>query len=414
MLRFVSPAGAPVKSAVLLRQLGKALSENGNAESFAAALAARLGVRHIFGVCSGRAALWLILKSLARLRPGRNVVALPAYTCFSVAASIARCDMKMLPVELLPESLDFDLASLDAAPVGRLLCLVSANLFGLVNDGERLAEAAHAHGAYMVDDAAQAFGATRGGRFAGTQGDVGFYSLARGKALGSTQGGLIVTNSDSIAAAIAAELARLEAAPAASEAGVVVRSGIYAAFLHPRLFWLPRSLPFLKLGMTEFAPGFPVARLPKLSRALLPSMTALLGETSRTPQRNAVAIAERLACQPRFELPHPGGNCRPSYPRFPVLATDASMRWEAVRRLQASGIGASSFYPAAICDIPGIERHMAVPNFHRPRAEELAARIFTLPTHAYVGPREIERMTTILAKLAEETHVNGVGNHSRA
>lgn len=413
MLKFVPPAGAPVRSAVLLRGLGKAILENGDAEAFPAALATRLGARHIFGVSSGRAALWLILKTLGQLRPGRNVVGLPAYTCFSVAASVARCGMKIFPIELIPETLDFDFAAWEATPPEKLLCLVSGNLFGLVNDGGRMEEAARANGAFLVDDAAQALGATRNGSFAGTRGDVGFYSLARGKALGSTQGGLIVTNSDTIAAAIAEEVARLEKAPAAKTVGLALKTGLYAAFLHPRLFWVPRSLPFLKLGRTEFDPGFPVAPLPNLSRASLPGLIAMLSEASRTPQRNAAAIAERVARLPQFSLPRTGGDCQPSYPRFPVLARDGATRQEAVRRLQKSGIGASSFYPSAICDIPGIEQHMAVRYFHRPRAEDLAERVFTLPTHAYVGPREIERMAAILSELAEESNADGVRCHSR-
>lgn len=413
MLKFVPPAGAPVRSAMLLRGLGKSVLENGNADRFPAELAARLGMRHLFGVSSGRAALYVILRALQRLRPDRNVVALPAYTCFSVAASVVRCGMKMLPVDLVPETLDFEFDSLEDVPNEKLLCLVSGNLFGFANDGERMEEVAQARGAFLVDDAAQALGAVRNGRFAGTRGDVGFYSLARGKALGSVQGGLIVTNCDGIASAIAEELAQIEAVPTARTIGLLVKTGLYAAFLHPRLFWIPRALPFLKLGRTEFEPAFPVAPLPNLARASLSGLIEMLSKTNRTPQRNASAIAQRVSHDSGFTLPHPGDDCWPSFPRFPVLARDEVIRGEAVRRLEEAGIGASSFYPTAICDIPGIDRYMAVPSFHRRGAEDLASRLFTLPTHAYVGAREIERMAAVLSGFSKETNAEGVCCHSR-
>jgi dTDP-4-amino-4,6-dideoxygalactose transaminase len=278
---------------------------------------------------------------------------------------------------------------------------VTGNLFGFVNDTVPLEKAAREKTAFLVDDAAQAFGAARERRFAGTAGDVGFYSLAGGKALGSVQGGLIVTNSDATAGAIRHELEQLGALRAFDSVRLFVKTAAYAGFCHPRLFWIPWRLPFLKLGKTEFDPDFPVTQFPALTGRLLTGLAEMIGGTNGTRRGNAAAIAEKLAGNPRFALPRPVGDCRPSYIRLPVLATDARTRQRAVDRLQLAGIGASPFYPTAICDIPGIERHMAATEFHCPRAEELARRLFTLPTHAYVGPREIEHMSSVLNELEE-------------
>ena len=400
MLRLVAPAGAPVKSAELLRGLGRAVFQERSARH-TDTLAAQLRVSHIFGMSSGRAALWLILKTLKGLRPDRDVVAIPAYTCFSVAASVVRCGMKIHPIEVNPETLDFDITSLDSLPAERLLCLVTGNLFGLVNDCEQLKKAVRARGAFLVDDAAQAMGSTRNGRFAGTLGDVGFYSLAGGKASGSVQGGLIVTNSDSIARKICKEAQYVGTTPVADKIRLLLKTAGYATFLHPRLFWIPSSLPFLKLGRTEFEPGFPVAQFPRLSGALLPELIGTMGGANGTRRSNAAAIADALAGLPQFAIPQPAADCQPGYIRFPVLAKNAVIRQKAVRRLREVGIGASPFYPSAICDIPGIDQYMALREFHRPRAEQISERLFTLPTHAYVRPREIERMATVLREIQE-------------
>lgn len=400
MLRLVAPAGAPVKSAELLRSLTRAILQDGRARH-SDTLAAQLQVRHVFGMSSGRAALWLILKALHRLRPDRNVVALPAYTCFSVAATVARAGMKILPIEVNPETLDFDVTSLNSLPEKKLLCLVTANLFGLVNDAERLEKAARASGAFLVDDAAQALGSTRNGRFAGTTGDVGFYSLAGGKASGTVQGGLIVTNSEAIAEIIQEEIKHVNAVPIVTEARLLAKATAYATFLHPRLFWIPSSLPFLKLGTTEFEPGFPVAQFPHLSGSLLPGFIAAISEKNGIRRRNAQAIAEKLTGLTQFSIPQPAADCLPSYIRFPVLAKNAAARHTVVRRLRKAGIGASPLYPSAICDIPGIDRYIELQEFHRPRAEQISERLFTLPTHAYMGPRDIERMGTALRELGD-------------
>ncbi len=396
MLRFVPPAGAPLKMTQILRALVIAFSSNGDTEECLTSLAARLHVRSIFGTSSGRVALWLILRSLRRLRPDRCVVALPAYTCFSVPASIVRSGLKLHPLEIDPETLDLDFSQLDSLPREKLLCVLTSNLFGLVNDVSRVRGIARAKGAFLVDDAAQAFGASRNGSFAGTLGDVGFYSLARGKALPSVEGGIIVTNSEEIAGAICAEVADLPASSFAHTAGLLLQMVTYAAFLKPRLYWIPNSLPFLKLGITEFAPNFPTARLANLSGALLAQLMDRLMEINQVRWKNATAMAHGLLGNPHFTVPRPAPDCRPSYIRFPLIAKDEATRNRAMNRLWAKGIGASPFYPSAICDIRGIGSYMAPRDFHRPKAEALSQRLLTLPTHAYVRPQDLDRIVGIL------------------
>jgi len=401
MFRFVAPAGAPVKSSELLRDLIAAAFLGEHVASKTEAVATRLQVPHIFGASSGRAALWLILKALSRLRPNRDVVGLPAYTCFSVAASIARCGLRIYPIESDPETLDFDSDALGSLPEKRVLCLLTSNLFGFVNDTETLERAARASGAFLVDDAAQALGSVRNGRLAGTAGDAGFYSLAGGKAWGTVQGGLIVTHSETIARVIREEVEQLQPPSVADKVRLLAKTTAYATFLHPRLFWIPSSLPFLKLGRTEFNPGFNVRQFPHLSAALLQGLDGIIGKANGIRRNNAAAIAQILTDHPGFVIPRAAADCRPGYIRLPVLARDARMRQKAIGQLREAGIGASPFYPTAICDIPGIDQYMAVRKFHRPRAEQIAEKLFTLPTHAYVGPAEIERMTAVFHALRE-------------
>ena len=137
-------------------------------------------------------------------------MAIPAYTCFSVAAAVVRTGLKIYPVEIDPHTLDFDFSQLDAVPGEKLLCIIPSNLFGLLNDLPRIRQAAQAKDAFVLDDAAQALGATRNGQFAGTEGDVGLYSLGRGKAVTTIEGGLIVTNSEEIARLVEKEAKDLD------------------------------------------------------------------------------------------------------------------------------------------------------------------------------------------------------------
>jgi len=363
-------------------------------------VAAALGVRQIFGACSGRAALWVILKSLQRLRPQRGVVAIPAYTCFSVAASVVRAGLKVYPIELCADTLDLDYQQLERLPDGELLCMVSANLFGFMNDLPRMQQIASAKGAFLVDDAAQALGATRDGRAAGTTGDVGLFSLARGKALPAGEGGVIVTNNEEIAAAVRQSQSELSPASWAHGAAQFCKVLAGSVLLSPRLYRIPNALPFLKLGVTEYDPGFAVTELTRLSSALLGELWPGLEGLNRGRTQKARAIARAVRTGGKFRVPAPPPNCSPTFIRMPLLAPDQRVRDRAVEALRQVGIGASGFYPTAVCDIEAVAPHMAGEQFHQPQAEELARRILTLPTHPLVEASDVERMAEVLDRVA--------------
>jgi perosamine synthetase len=399
MWRYVPPAGTPASVREVLGAFGGAFSSNGSSHRLLEEVSESIGIRHTFAFGSGRAALWAILRALARLRPGRDTVAIPAYTCYSVPAAIVRAGLKVRPVEMDPATWDFDYAALEAVPGERLLAVLSVHLFGLVADVPRARAIAAAKGAYLVDDAAQALGAQLSGRWAGTMGDAGLYSLGRGKALGTVEGGLAVTDSEEIASGIQAELAALPPAGFAHSAVLAGQMLAGAALLHPSLYRIPQSLPFLKLGETVFDPHFPVRRFSGLARGLFEQLFARLEKLSDARRRNAAQLAAALAGNEEFAPPTPLSGSSPVFIRFPVLARDGGMRRHALEALHAAGIGGSGYYPAAVCDIPELAR-LQEPPVHCPRAEELSQRLLTLPTHPLVRQRDIARMGEILRRTA--------------
>jgi len=398
MFRFVAPAGAPLHISEILQSLDVTLFKKGTAEESLRPLADAVNARHIFVASSGRAALSLILRSMSRLRPGCTSVALPAYTCYTVPAAVVRAGLRMNPVEVDPLSLDFSPSHLERLDAEGLLCIVTSNLFGFMNDANRIRAVAQAHGAFIIDDAAQALGSTRGGCPAGMQGDVGIYSFGRGKALAAMEGGVIVTNSDDIAAAIAQELEGLPPASAVHSLWVLFQLLAYSVLLHPRAYWIPNSLPFLKLGTTEFDPGFPDFRLPRIVRELLPRLMERLAAMNQVRRSNAAMLRAGLKDHPDFAALQPGEDCVPNFIRFPLLARDAATRDRAVQRLRKAGIGASVLYPGAVCDIDGITPHMAVAGFHRPVAETIGRCLLTLPTHPFVSQQDLAGMIEVLSR----------------
>ena len=397
MFRFVPPAGSPVKVGQVLGALRVSLQPGKGEEKALSEVRDRLRVRFAFGISSGRAALCLVLKALASLRPGRRVVAVPAYTCFTVAAAIVRAGHTIHPVDIDPATLDYDFDRLESVPEDGLLCILTSNLFGFVNDLARTRGIARKKRAFVVDDAAQAFGAIRNGHMSGTGGDVGIFSLGRGKALPAIEGGLIVTDSVEIAEAIQAGLAQVSGASKTHLAWVFLQMVVYSIFLRPRLYWIPNAMPFLKLGSTEFSPDFRITGLPALSSGLLTQLIESPVDASAIRRANAARISKVLSTKSAFSSPKPATDCLPTYVRFPVLARNRTMRDQVVAKLRAVGIGAGPFYPTALCDIPGIDQYMAPRDYHRPNAEQVSQSLFTLPTHHYLGKADLDRVVEVLS-----------------
>ena len=154
--------------------------------------AAFLGVESVQAECSGTAALVVALTTLHRIS-GRRVVVVPAYTCPLVALAVAHCGLQLRLCDLAPDGIDLDAAALAQACDRDVLAVVPTHLAGRVADVATTIAIARACGAFVIEDAAQAFGARSEGRAVGLDGDLGFFSLAVGKGLTTFEGGLLVT-----------------------------------------------------------------------------------------------------------------------------------------------------------------------------------------------------------------------------
>jgi dTDP-4-amino-4,6-dideoxygalactose transaminase len=394
--RFVPPAGTPVSAADVVNSLGAALTDHDEVERFKADLRARIGVRYCEFVSTGRAGLTLALLALKSIDGGkRDEVVIPSYTCFSVPASVVKAGLKVRLADVDPTTLDVVPNVLDRISDSRVLAVVATNLYGLPNDLPAIARAARDRGVYVVDDAAQCLGGEIGGRPSGTWGDVGLYSFDKGKNVTSIDGGVLVTGSDRVAAAIAGQVKGLRRSTLKESAIHVAKLLIYAAFLHPRRYWLPNSLPFLGLGTTPYQTDYPLAQYDAWMAPLGRRLFARLDIVST--QRRAVAERYRklLPWGTRLQAVVPRPEAMPAYLRYPVLV-HPEYREKVLSALRAEGIGATASYPEAINDIPELQGVLRSEDRILPGGRDVAHRILTLPTHGYVTEHDQERIAAVI------------------
>ena len=175
------------------------------AAHFAQQLAQWLRVDEVQLECSGTSALMVALRALKTLKPGRVEVIAPAYTCPLVALAIAQCGLQLRLCDLRADALDMDPARLQKLCSDKTLAVLPTHLCGRVADVDAALQCAHAVGAYVIEDAAQALGARSDGVTVGIKGDVGFFSLAVGKGLSTFEGGVLVAREHEMRAALRVE-----------------------------------------------------------------------------------------------------------------------------------------------------------------------------------------------------------------
>lgn len=162
-----------------------------------------LGARRAVGVSSGTAALHLCLHVLG-VGPG-DVVMLPSFTFAATANAVAYVGARPLLVDSSPDTWTID-PVLVADEVKRragtpdaVRALLPVDIYGQCCDYDELLAVCADHDVRVVEDAAEALGATYRNRAAGTFGDAGVISFNGNKILTSGSGGMVVTEDDALA-----------------------------------------------------------------------------------------------------------------------------------------------------------------------------------------------------------------------
>ena len=162
-------------------------------------IAAHTGVRCAIGVSSGTDALLASLMAL-EIGPGHEVIT-SAYSFFATASVVARVGAQPVFVDIDPDTFNMDPAAVAARMSPRTRAILPVHLFGRCMDLDPILELAARAKVAVVEDAAQAFGATDArGRSAGAVGTVGCFSFYPSKNLGAFgDGGMVITDDEDLA-----------------------------------------------------------------------------------------------------------------------------------------------------------------------------------------------------------------------
>lgn len=313
------------------------------------------GTRHAVAVSSGTAALHLAL--LAHdIGPGDEVIT-SAFTFIASPNSILFTGARPVFVDIEPETFNIDPREVATAITPRTKAIMPIHLYGQMCDMEALAEIAAAHHLVIIEDAAQAVGATYRGKMAGSFG-TGAFSLYATKNIMSGEGGMITTDDDRVA-----EQCRL-----------LRNHGMKQRYHYEMLGY--------NFRISDLHAAIGLAQLDRLE------------EFSSRRRTNAAYFDAHLSNVIRPVVTPGNGHV---WHQYTIRLPGRHERDAAAEHLSSAGIGTGVFYP-----IPAHQHtymRELVGAVRLPVAEKLAGEVLSIPVHPQLSGEELEQIVAEVNRL---------------
>ena len=336
------------------------------------------GASRVVLVDSGTSALAMALQVAT---PAGGVVALPAYACVDIGAAAIYARVRVRLYDVDPVTLSADLDSVSRVLAAGADTIVVSHLYGYPADVPAVRALAAAHGAAVIEDAAQgAWGSLRGTRL-GAFGPLTVLSFGRGKGMTGGGGGALLAIGDQVPDALALASARVAAS--ASSVRTLAVTAAQWALGRPALYALPSALPSLHLGETIYHPAHEPRSITLASAALVRGAIARADNDLAVRRRHAEVLA--LAARNAREVTaiRPVAGAEPGYLRFPVRLADARSS-----NRERPELGIVHGYPDTLAELAEL-RSALIGDESLPGSRELQRSIVTLPTHSLLSEKDL-------------------------
>lgn len=315
-------------------------------EAMENAVAKVVGVSNAVAVSNGTAALVAALHTLG-VGAGDEVITSP-FTFVATVNAIRAVGARPRFADIDIDTFTICPASVEALVTPRTKVVLPVHLYGQTADMTALAAIAHHHGLAIVEDAAQALGATHAGCAAGSFG-LGTFSFYATKNVTTGEGGVVTTDDDNLAASLR----------------IFRNQGMRERYRYDAFG--------LNLRLTDLQAA---VALPQLER---------LDEINETRARNAARLTAGLADLRGLHLPRVRRGDRHVFHQYTLRIDDrARVDRDALQaRLADDGIGAAVYYPSLVCD--GIVDSCQ-------RATAVTGQVLSLPVHQHLSDADLERI----------------------
>ena len=327
---------------------------------FEAGFAAYCGVKYGIACANGTVAMHLAMATLG-LEPGDEVI-IPTFTMIATANAVTYCGATPVLVDMEPQYWQMDVEQVARKITPRTRAIVPVHIYGHPTDMDPLRALAQEHGLLVIEDAAEAHGATYKGRRAGSLGDAAGFSFYGNKIITTGEGGMVTTDNR--------ELAQL---------AWNLRDH---AFSHERHFW--HKFVGFNYRMTNLQAAVGLALLEQLDTFVA------------ARRRHAHEYNRLLQGVPGIRTPQEAPEAKNVYWMYGILvdAQEYGMDRDALRRVLAdNGIETRNFFIPMHCQPVYWQQYKGQ---RYPVAEDLCKRGFYLPSASSLRQDELEYVVSVI------------------
>jgi dTDP-4-amino-4,6-dideoxygalactose transaminase len=351
-------------------------------DQFERALAEFTGAKHALGVSSGTDAILLALMALG-IGAGDEVIC-PSFTFFATAGCVARVGATPVFVDSCPVCFNLDLRDVARKITPRTKAIIPVHLFGQAAEMDGVLALAKEHGLRVIEDAAQAMGATYRGRQVGTLGDFGTISFFPTKNLGALgDAGALLTNDSALF----------------ERAKILRMHGMEPKYHHPfiggnfRLDALQAALLAVKLPRFN---SYTAAR--RRNAALYTErLTALPGVEVAQAEAGGCATATAATSGARVILPMAYGHNGHIWNQYTLRVIGAGRRDALRAHLTSRGVGSEIYYPLPLHE-QACFASLGYQAKDLPWAHQLAGEVMSLPIYPEIPAGQIEQACAVIAE----------------
>lgn len=348
--------------------------------------------------CSGAACIVIALEALKTLS-NRTTVIIPAYTCPVVVRAIARTGLNIVLCDTRIDCFDFDQAMLDELVNSETLCVVVTHLAGLACDVDSVLQICRDRGAWVIEDAAQALGATSKNQHVGTIADIGIFSLSRGKGLTVYEGGALASNNRILSGLLKLTADKLHAHERFVELIRLLQLvgyricynpiGLFFMYGMSLRYWLSKGdqIRAVEDNFPEKVPLHQMSAYRKsVGQSALERLPAFLTANRERGKRRAAQLNQIPGIRVLVE---PDGSTG-SWPFLVVVFSSEQERDLALRELWSAGLGVSRLFVHELTGYNYLEK--IVPRALMPNAQSLSSRSLIISNSSMLLDRDFTRI----------------------
>ena len=351
-------------------------------EKFERDLAASNQARHALGVSSGTDALLLALMALG-IGPGDEVLC-PSFTFFATAGCVARVGATPVFVDSCPVCFNLDVREAERRITARTRAIIPVHLFGQAADMDAVMALAQKHQLRVIEDAAQAMGATYRGQPVGSIGDFGTISFFPTKNLGALgDAGALTTNDPELFA----------------RAKILRMHGMEPKYHHAMIggnFRLDElQAAFLSVKLPHF--GSYTAGRQRNAARYTERLLKLPGVRVAREENCGCAQAARAEESARLVLPVAYAHNGHIWNQYTVRVPGAGRRDALRAHLAARGVGCEIYYPVPLHE-QACFAALAYKPEGLPVAHRLAGEVLSLPVYPELPDAQLEEVCRAVAE----------------